>query len=74
MTLPAAKLDEALRRADAMGRRDANAFEVGDRVKVVYGQFSGKRGEVIDVAPSGRFFVVKVGNNTISVHESDIKK
>jgi hypothetical protein len=56
----------------------ANKFTEGDKVKVItpksynyYG--SGKIGKIIEVAPSGLFYLVEFGDRSVAYyHESDL--
>jgi len=48
------------------------SIPVGTTVKVNYGKFKGKIGKVSDEAPSGKFSVVTVGNETFTVDNSDL--
>ena len=59
-------------------KEEGNAFTEGSRVKVItpksynyYG--SGKIGKIIEVAPSGLFYLVEFGDRSVAYyHESDL--
>jgi len=59
-------------------KEEGNAFTEGDRVKVItpksynyYG--TGRTGNIIEVAPSGLFYLVKFGDGSVAYyHESDL--
>ena len=53
-----------------------NKFEVNDKVKVITPSMShsGKTGTIIDIAPSGSFYLVKFSSNQNAYfHESDLR-
>lgn len=53
-----------------------NKFEVGDKVKVITPSMShsGKTGTIVDIAPSGSFYLVKFSSNQNAYfHESDLR-
>ena len=51
------------------------SFQIGDRVKVVSPELAdyNKIGEVVDQAPSGKFYMVKLKSGNAYFHESDLK-
>jgi len=61
------ELDEATKASD---------FEDGDKVKINYGRYEGKRGTVVrdGSLAKGEEIEVKVGNKSAYIHYSDLKK
>lgn len=54
----------------------SNKFTEGDKVKVITPSMShsGKTGTIVDIAPSGSFYLVKFSSNQNAYfHESDLR-
>lgn len=51
------------------------SFQIGDRIKVISPELADykKTGEIVDQAPSGKFYMVKLKSGNAYFHESDLR-
>lgn len=52
----------------------AEEFREGEKVKINYGEHSGKTGTFVEYSPSGSFAIVKVAGNNVGYDTSNLKK